>query len=424
VPSSFFSGGRLVAAVLVLVVVGVIVAGRDLLSGAPEATDATVEVTRGTYVDIIEVRGQIEPVRSTYVMAPFNAGELQILEIVQNGATVKTGDVVARFDAVNLQRTIQEKQGELRSARAELDQNMAQSRITLEERKATVAKAEFDVIRAKLALGEIGLVSEIEAARNQLALADAEQRLSEARAALASAEANAQADREARERTIAKVQAELDRAERQVSALQVTAPTDGTVNILPNTRNANFLAGGTPQEYRRGDRAYPGAIILELPDLSSVFLTARIDEADRGRLVEGQSALIRLDAIADRDYAAVVTGISLLARTDFQSGWPPPKQFDLTMSITNPDERLRPGMSAAARVTVGELADALLVPVSSIFYEAGRTVVYRQTRRAFEPVPVDVVRRSREQAAIEGAVSPGDRISRVRPGSSPEEAQP
>lgn len=423
-PLSLFPRGLVIAAALVLVPVALFVAGRVLVSGEPEATDATVEVTRGTYADILEVRGQIQPVKSTYVTAPFNAGELQIVEIVQNGSTVKAGDVVARFDAVNLQRTIQEKQGELRSARAELDQNMAQSRITLEERKAAVAKAEFDVTRARLALGEIGLVSEIEAARNQLALADAEQRLTEARAALASAEANAQSDREARERTIAKLQAELERAQRQATALQVTAPTEGTVNILPNSRNASFLAGGTPQEYRRGDRAYPGATILELPDLSSVFLTARIDEADRGRLVEGQSALIRLDAIADRDYAAVVTGISLLARTDFQSGWPPPKQFDLTLSITNPDERLRPGMSAAARVTVGELPEALLVPASAIFYEAGRTVVYRQARRAFEPVPVQVVRRGRDQAAVEGAVSPGERISRVRPGSSTGEIQP
>ncbi len=421
--SVLFRRRGLVGAALVAIVAAAFAGRYVLLSGAPEDDANTVEVTRGTYSDIVEIRGQVQPVRSTYVTAPFNAGELQILKIARNGDAVATGDVVAEFDAVNLRRTIQEKQGELRTAQAELDQNTAQARITLEERKAVVAKAEFDVTRAKLALGEIGLVSEIEAERNRLNLADADQRLSEAQAALASAEANARSDRAARERTIEKVQAELDRATQQVGALHVKAPTSGTVNILPNYRAANPL-GGTPQEYRTGDRAFPGAMILELPDLSSVYLTARIDEADRGRLSEGQTAVIRLDAIADRDYRATVSQISLLARTDFQSGWPPPKQFDLTLSIVDPDDRLRPGMSAAARITVGQVDDVLLVPPGALFYEDGRTVVFRRTRRSFEPVPVEVVRRGRDQAAIAGALTAGDRISRTRPGAPAEEAQP
>jgi multidrug efflux pump subunit AcrA (membrane-fusion protein) len=73
-------------------------------------------------------------------------------------------------------------------------------------------------------------------------------------------------------------------------------------------------------------------------------------------------------------------------------------------------------MSAVARITVGRLANALLVPAASVFYDEGRTAVYRATRRGFEAVPVEIVRRSREQAAVSGAISEGDRISRTRPG--------
>lgn len=419
---SLFTRGRIVGGAAVLGVVAALAGGRALLSGAPEDDGSTVEVIRGTYSDIVEVRGQVQPVRSTYVTAPFNAGELQILKIARNGDAVVAGDVVAEFDAVNLRRTIQEKQGELRSAQAELEQNGAQSRITLEEKKAAVAKAEFDVTRAELSLGEIGLVSEIEAERARLALADARQRLAEAQAALTSAEANAQSDREARQRTVEKVQAELARAMGQVGALSVQAPTAGTVNILPNYRSAGPTTG-TPPEYRTGDRAFPGAMILELPDLSSVYLTARIDEADRGRLHEGQTAVIRLDAIADRDYHATVSQISLLATIDFTSGWPPPKQFDLTLSITDPDDRLRPGMSAAARVSVGQVDDVLLVPSETLFYESGRTVVYRQSRRSLEPVAVEILRRGRDQAAVAGALEPGDRVSRTQPGAAVEEVK-
>lgn len=377
----------------------------------------TVTVARGEYADVIEIRGQVQAVRSTFVTAPFNAGELQILKIARNGTPVRAGDVVAEFDAVTLRQTIQEKQSALRSATAERDQGDAQAAIVQEEKQAAIKKAEFDVTKARLSLGETGLVSEIDAAKARLALADAEQRLREAQAAAEAAAASARTDHDARSRTIEKTRTDLQLAERQLSALSVTAPTDGTVNILPNYRSTSPL--GEAQEYRAGDRAYPGAVILELPDLSSVFLTARIDESDRGRLVTGQAATIRVDAVADRDYRATVRDISLLARVDFTGGWPPPKQFDLALAFTDPDDRLRPGMSAVARIIVGRLADALLVPSSAIFYESGRTVVYRVERGAPQAIPVKVLRRGRDQAAIEGSVEAGDLIARTDPQAAP-----
>jgi multidrug resistance efflux pump len=410
--SGLLTRGRVLAAAAAIVVAAL--AGGAFLSGTPASDAGTVVVTRGEHLDIVEIRGQVQPVRSTYVTAPFNAGELQILRIAANGTAVKAGDVVAEFDAVTLRRTIQEKQSELRTAQAELEQAAAQARIAVEEKNAAVRRAEFDVVKARLSLGEIGLVSEIQAERSKLALADADERLREGQAALAAARANAKADRDTRERRIEKVTKELAVAEAQVAALHVRAPTDGTVSLLPNYQSSTPMSA--PQEYRAGDRAFPGATILELPDLSSVFLLARIDEADRGRLSLNQTAVIRVDAIADRDFHATVSDISLLARIDFQSGWPPPKQFDLEMTLRDPDDRLRPGMSAVARITVGRLANALLVPAASVFYDEGRTVVYRATRRGFEAVPVEIVRRSREQAAVSGAISEGDRISRTRPG--------
>src|SRR5690606_5511818 len=298
-----------VAMAAVAVLAAIAVGWQVLFSNEASDSADVVELIRGTFTDVVEIRGQIEPVRSTYVTAPFNAGELQVVNIVRSGDVVEAGDVVVEFDAVTLRRTMQEKQGELRSARAELEQHDAQSRIALEERRAAVAKAEFDVERAYLALGEIGLVSEIEAERNRLALADARQRLEEARAALASAGANAASERRVREGAVEKVLAELELAERQAASLKVRAPIAGIVNILSNYRATNPV-NPTPRESRAGDRVWPGAPILELPDLSSAYVTARLDEADRGRLTEGQPVHIRLDAVADRDYRGRVVDIS------------------------------------------------------------------------------------------------------------------
>lgn len=373
----------------------------------------TVAVTRGTFTDIVEIRGEVRPVRTTTVSAPANSGELLIVKIEKNGATVEAGDVVAEFDAVTMRRTIQDKQSELRTALAELQQAKSQTTITLEERNRAVRRAQFDVEKARLSLGEVELVGSIEAEKSKLALSDAAQRLREAEAAETAAKVSATSDFSARDRRIEKIKADLARAENAVKSLVAIAPVDGIINVLPNWRSATMM--GMPAEYRPGDRTYAGAPILELPDLSSVYLIARLDEADRGRLRNGQTAAIRADAVADREYQATITDISLLARVDFSGGWPPTKQFDMQITLTNPDARLRPGMSALARIAVGQIADVLTVPAKAIFMDGGRPSVYRFTGRKFVAVPIEVIRRDREQTAVKGALQGGDRIALVSP---------
>ena len=373
----------------------------------------TAEVTRGDFIELVETRGNIRPLRSIVVTAPFNAGELQILKLAANGATVKQGDVVADFDALTLRHTLQDKQSELRQAQDDLDQASEQSKIDLEQDRTASIKAKYDVERAKLDQADPETQAPAEVAKSKLAIADAEQKLKEAEAKEAADTASAGADLATKKRKIDKIQADIDQATRGLSSLAVKAPADGTVNILPNWRTSNGM--GPAQEFRTGDKAWAGAQILELPDLTSVHLTAHIDESDRGQLKVGQTATVRVDAVPDRDYTGTIADISALARVDFSAGWPPPKNFDLTVAITDADARLRPGMSALARIAVGRIPDMLLVPAGAIFPSQSRLVVYRQHGSRFDEVPVDIVRRGREQVAVRGGVSPGDHVALVVP---------
>ncbi|HUF48849.1 MAG TPA: efflux RND transporter periplasmic adaptor subunit [Vicinamibacterales bacterium] len=403
------TGGRLV----VVATAGVVAAGGwwlSPLSGSAPDVPAAV-VTRGDYVDVLEIRGDVRPQKSVVVNAPYNAGELQILKLLPNGTAVKQGDVVAEFDAVVFKRTVAEKESELRSAIAEREQAIAQAEIDEKDKQAAIRRGEFDVERARLALGNIELVAEVEAERAKLALADAQQRLHEATAGAESARVGRAGQFEARDRRIERIEADLARARRALTALEVTAPTDGTISIMPNYR---FWTPSGPLDYKPGDRAWPGAAILELPDLRTVYLLARLDEGERGPIKTGLEATIRADAVPDREYAAVVSDISLLARPDYTE-WPPAKMFDVRLTFKDPDDRLRPGMSAMARIPVGSLANVLLVPAEAVFTRDGRPVVYKVGRRSVDPVPVDVVRRGRSQAAIEGAIAPGDRVALVEP---------
>jgi HlyD family secretion protein len=373
----------------------------------------TGEVTRGEFVETVEIRGEVKPRKSVIISAPMQAGDLQILKISPNGSAVKAGDVVLQFDRKSIERTIKEQESALRQANEELAQAKSQSVITIGQDSTDLLHSQFDLDRAKLGVTEEGIVSKVDAEKNRLAVADAQQKVQESETKSGANKGATTTAFATQESKIAKVRADLERSQRSLAALEVKAPADGVVSILPNYRASSPMSAAP--EFRAGDKAWAGAQVLQLPDLTSVHLEARLDESDRGRLQVGQRAGVRVDAIADHEYAAEVTDLSVLARIDFSSGWPPQKNFDLRLTFRDADQRLRPGMSAMARIEVGRLPDVLLVPAKAVFLIDGRAVVYRLERSTFVPVTVDVIKRSKDQAAVKGPLKPGDRLALTKP---------
>ena len=352
-----------------------------------------IDVARGEFVDVVELRGEVRPIASRVLTAPSQAGDLQIIKLASANTTVKAGDVVVEFDPTTLRRTRQEQLSGLRQAEAELDQARADARIVDEQNRTALMKARFDVDRAGLDVVEGDLIARLDYERAKLALADARQRLIETDAKNLAAQASNRANLAAIERRRQKAVDDLARTDRSLAALQLKAPSAGVVSLLMNYRTGGPFGA---QEFREGDRAWSGAGVVELPDLTSVHVTARLEEADRGRVALAQTASIRVDAVPDREYRATVAEVSLLARADFSSGWPPPRDFDVKLTVDDADTRLKPGMTAAVRVAVDRLANVIVVPSTAVSMRDGRPTVYRLVRSRFDAVTVDVGRRGRE----------------------------
>jgi HlyD family secretion protein len=152
-----------------------------------------------------------------------------------------------------------------------------------------------------------------------------------------------------------------------------------------------------------------------LPDLSSVHLEARLDESDRGRLQAQQDATVRIEAIPGKDFKARLDNISVLAKVDFSSGWPPAKKFDLNLAFLEIDSKMRPGMTAVARIATQRVPDVTLIPSEAIFQRDGAPIVYKLDRSMFVETPITIRKRGKEQAIVESGVGPGDRIATRRP---------
>ena len=386
---------------------------RDRPSTAPIAT-----VTRGTFVDFLHLRGEIRPVHSVVLTAPSSGADLQIIDLVRNGATVAAGDVVVRFDPTMQQRTLEQKQSELKQAESEIAKAEAERRRRVQAVQTELQEARSAVTRARLDLGKKELVSRVDAEKLLLALSDAEARVRELERKVEGEGAASAADVAIARQKRDKAGFDVRETERIIASLTMRAPASGSISLLPNYRGGNPFTRSAP-EFRRGDRAWFGAAIAELPDLTSIQMTCRIDEADRGRVQPEAAALVRVDAVPDRDLHGTLRQIATVAKPDF-STFPPVRNFDVTVALTDTDARIRSGMSASARIELDRLPGVLVVPAAAVFQRGAAAVVFVSRGDRFDARPVTILRRGRDQVAIGSGVREGERVSLREPDSQEE----
>jgi HlyD family secretion protein len=108
-----------------------------------------------------------------------------------------------------------------------------------------------------------------------------------------------------------------------------------------------------------GELVTPGAPIVRLAALDSVWLKVYIPEPEMGRVKLGQSAQVTSDSYPDKQYAGRVIEISQEAEftpKNVQTKEERVKQvFWVKIGVDNPDRELKPGMPADAEISVGKL---------------------------------------------------------------------
>jgi HlyD family secretion protein len=389
-------------------VIGVAIAGVSGVFSREAAVNVpTTAVMKGEFIDYVQVRGEVKAVRSVPLTVPTTGGgDLQILELAKNGMDIKKGDVVVRFDPMTVQRTLNDRRSEYKQAEDEIGKTRAQYRIQEQQAQTDLSKARYDVRRAELDTIPQEFLPRMEREQKQLALADAKARQAEAERKLKALGDIEKAELGSKIEKRDKAHFDMEYADRQLGGLQIVAPVDGVVAIMPNWRSCC-----PPPDFKPGDRAWPGQIIAEVPDLSTLRVTARLEEAERGRMQPGQGVVVRADAVPDREMVGKIGDISALARVDFSS-WPPQRNFDLIVQVDQIDARLRPGMNTTVRVAVDRVADAVLIPARAVFEKEGRSVAYvSRPRGGWEERLVQIARRGQEQLIVRAGVQPGERVA-------------
>jgi RND family efflux transporter MFP subunit len=368
-------------------------------------TIATIDVKESEFVEVQQFRGEVKALRSIAITAPSEAGELQVVAIVNDGALVKKGDVIVVFDKTKTEQELAQHRSSLKTAQAEIEQVRAEARLTTEAEVTAVMKARYQVEATRLEAGKQEIVSRIEGEKAKLNVSDAEQRLREAEEKQASNLTVSRAKVQSKLQAKKKTEYDLNRAERTLTVMTVKAPADGLLSLTQQW-NPNGQA-----TLKAGDRAWPGVSIAELPDMSTLRVTARVDETERGRLKSGQPVSVLMDAIPDRQFNGHIDQISTIASPDASVIWPMVRNFTLTVVVDESDPRIRPAMTSQITVVIDRIPKSIVVPPRAVFQKSTGFVVYMLNGSKFVERAVEIERRAGEQVLVGKGLRVGDRIA-------------
>lgn len=318
-----------------LVLLALLVA-RFFRADAP-AGYASQPVQRGAFTVTVSATGKLAPTNQVTVGSQLSGLVTQV--VVDVNDRVRRGQALALIDPEQLDDQIRQNQANLAAQQAAVQQAQA----TLTEARATLAR--FEEV-SRLSGGRVPAKTELDTARATAARAVAGVR---------TAQANVAASR-----------AQLSASQTQRERAIIRSPVNGVVlarQVDPGqTVAASF---NTPTLF----------VIAE--DLSQMELEVAIDEADVGAVQNGQRAAFTVDAFPGETFPATIRRVdvgsnlsvqeaSASSTTTSTSTTGQVVSYAATLSLENPELKLRPGMTATAEIVTTERQNVLLVPNAAL----------------------------------------------------------
>ena len=292
----------------------------------------TEEAASASFSVTVTATGTVQPTNLVEISSELS-GTLASVFVDYNDY-VEVGTVLAELDTVKLEALLAVRRAALDSTIA----RVAMAQATLEE-----IKEKYETV---LRLEERGISSHQEFVSQRAAYIRAQSELQSAQADRALAEANLDLQ-----------QAELDKA-------CICSPIKGIV--LDRAVDAGQIVAS----------ALSAPILFTVAeDLTQMELHVDVDEADIGQIEVGNLAEFTVDAYDDERFPAKIAYIRFAPET--VDGV---VTYKAILTIDNSDLRLRPGMTAAADITVAELTNVLTVPNAALRYAPPQVLDEKEDR--------------------------------------------
>jgi len=346
-------------------------------SASQDGSFQTEKVKRGDLVATVGATGTVRA-RQTANLVWLTSGTVENVN-VKVGDKVPAGAELARLEKTSLPQNIILAEADLVSAQRELenlldsDTPRAQAWIALRDAEKAYDKAYDyrDSLNNPIQVTDVRLVTEIvrgvpiqvpkkktykaDASKDEIEKADADLALKKAQFEDAQRAYDRLKDGPNRD-DLSAAQARVDAAQATLNMAQLTAPFAGTI---------------TEAEPLPGDQVSAGMQAFRLDNLDSLIVDVQVSEVDINAITLGQPVTLSFDAILGRDYNGKVVKVSQ-AGTVVQGV----VNFTITVELTEFDEDVKPGMTAAVNIVVREIKDAVQIPNRAVRLVDGQRVVY------------------------------------------------
>ncbi len=190
---------------------------------------------------------------------------------------------------------------------------------------------------------------------------------------------------------ITAAQARIDAAQATLYTDQLLAPFDGSITGV-DAQVSDMVAAGDPA--------------FKLDDLSRLLVDAQVSEIDINKIQVGQPASLHFDSIPGKQYSGKVVEVPVVGDTtqDVVS-------YKVVVEIADPEESIRPGMTASAEIVTDSIPNALLVPNRALRISNGERVVYvlRDGKPVLVPLKLGIASDQYTQV-LDGGLAAGDLI--------------
>jgi multidrug resistance efflux pump len=343
----------------------------------------TAKVIKGTfYIDMYE-EGEIETVNSISIaapMIPWRYGNLKITEIIKDGQEVNAGDTLIVFDPSEVRKGIVEAEERLTINLAELDRMKAQHASDLEELNAgyeiTKLSQQISVIQFESAIYE----SDIKKKEIELNLEKADIALARAKEQIDNRIKIQVEEIKQKNLSIEQDRIRLQEAYDTLDRLNVIAPSPGIGIIAKNLSSQN--------KFQIGDQCWPGFPLIQLPDLSLLKATVKINEVDIAKIIKDLPVQIKPDAFSDSTFTGIVNSVANLAVNKDNST--KIKVFPVEILINETNKNLLPGLTVSCRIIIDEIPDVLFIPKEAVHLEGDTYYAYKKKGKGFEKIEVEI----------------------------------
>lgn len=321
----------------------------------------TAKIVRQDLSTIISGTGQIRP--KTYV----NVGATSFGRIthlyVKEGDRVKKGQVIATVENVQPEANVAAQEAQIASAKTDVNSYVAAERTAeanLERAKADLEQKKLDWDRAQ-SLYKAGIMAKQDFDAKKAAYDTAVATISQMQAALSQSKAQTESARAHVNNAVAQLRFNQDALNKTVSV----APFDGIVTNLPVREGETVVVGIQNAE---------GSTLMTIADMGVVTAEVKVDETDIVNVQIGQPADVTVDAIPNKVFKGHVTlvGDQALLRSSGVStsqsttGTEEAKDFKVVVTLDQPNEQLRPGLSTTAKITTAHKASVLSLPIQAL----------------------------------------------------------